>query len=59
MWENRNAYRVLVRKPEPTNNFDDPGVDERITLKCVLKKHEERTWTGFTRIRIRTSTRLL
>jgi hypothetical protein len=29
----RSAYRVLVGKPEGGDNFEDPGVGERIILK--------------------------
>jgi uncharacterized protein (UPF0128 family) len=34
----RGAYRVLVGKPEGRNNFEDPGVDERIILKRIFDR---------------------
>ena len=61
MSENRNAYRILVRKPETKNNFDDLRVDDRTLLIWILKKHDERASIRFIRISIRvgTSTTLL
>jgi hypothetical protein len=34
--ENRN--RVLVGKPEKKGHFEDLTEDDRIVLKCILKK---------------------
>jgi hypothetical protein len=38
MGQRRGAHRVLVGKPEGRNHFEDPGVDGRIILKCILEK---------------------
>jgi hypothetical protein len=39
--EGRNAYRVLVGKPEGRNHLEDPDVDGRIILKWIFEK-----WDG-------------
>jgi hypothetical protein len=38
MGETRDAYMVLVGKPEVRNHLKDPGVDGRIILKWILEK---------------------
>ena len=35
--ERRNIYRVLVGKPEGKRPLEDPGVDERIILRCIFR----------------------
>jgi hypothetical protein len=42
MWQNRNAYRVTVGKPEIKNHTQDLGVDGRTTLKYNFKKQNGR-----------------
>jgi hypothetical protein len=42
----RNAYWVLVRKPEGMRP-QVPGVDDRIILNVVLKSYDGKAWTGF------------
>jgi hypothetical protein len=34
----RNAYRILVGKPEGKDHQEDLDVDGRITLKWILRK---------------------
>jgi hypothetical protein len=41
MGEGRGAYRILVGRPEGRSHLEDPGVEGRITLKCIFKK-----WDG-------------
>ena len=41
----RNAYRVLVRKPEGTRPDGRCRLDERIILKFILNKQDLRAWT--------------
>jgi hypothetical protein len=41
----RDAYRVLVGKPNGRNHLEDPGVDGRIILKWILEKWDGRAWT--------------
>jgi len=41
MGERRDAYRVLVGKPEEREHSEDRGVDGRIILKWIYK-----TWDG-------------
>jgi hypothetical protein len=38
VWENRNAYRVLVGKRVGRENLEDQGVDGRVILKWMLRK---------------------
>jgi hypothetical protein len=41
MGEKRGAYRILVGRPEGSNNLGDPGLDRRIILKWIFKN-----WDG-------------
>jgi hypothetical protein len=41
VWGGRDAYRILVGRPEGRNHLVDPGVDGRITSKWIVKK-----WDG-------------
>jgi hypothetical protein len=38
MRERRDAYRILVGKPEGKRSLGKPGVDGRIILKRICKK---------------------
>ena len=33
-------------------HFEDPGVDERIILRWILRTWDRRAWTGLIRLRI-------
>ena len=50
----RGAYRVLVGKLEGRNHVEDPGIDGRITLRCIFRKWDVRAWTGLIWVRIGT-----
>jgi hypothetical protein len=38
MGEMRNAYKILVRKPEWKNHLEDLDTDGKIILKCMLNR---------------------
>jgi hypothetical protein len=40
MGDRRDAYRVLMGKPEEKRPLEDLSVDGRIILKCTFKKLE-------------------
>jgi len=44
--ERRGAFRVLVGKPQGTDDLKDPGADGRIILKGIFKKWDVGAWTG-------------
>jgi hypothetical protein len=37
MGEMRNAYRILVGNLKKRDHFKNPGIDESMTLKWILK----------------------
>jgi hypothetical protein len=54
MMARRDAYKILVGRPEGRNQLADPGVDGRIILKQNFKKWDGEAWTGLSWLRIRT-----
>jgi len=40
------VYRVLVRKMRERDYLEDVGLEGRITLKWIVKKWNEKAWTG-------------
>jgi hypothetical protein len=59
MGEGRDIYRILVGRPKGRSHLEDPGVDERIILNCILKNWDGWTWTGLIWLRIGTGGGLL
>jgi hypothetical protein len=46
MGEKRNAYRLLVGKPEGKNNYEDQDVGGWIILGWILERWDGVMWTG-------------
>jgi hypothetical protein len=59
MGETRNAYRILVGKPEGKRLLESSEVGGRIILKWILELQDRVVWTGLIWLRIRTSGGLL
>ena len=57
--EKRNAYGILVGILKERDHLEGLGIDSRIILKGILKKLDERTWTGSIRFTRRTRGGLL
>ena len=54
MGERRGIYRVFMGKPEERDHLGDPGVDERIILRWIIRKQDVGVWTGLSWLRIST-----
>jgi hypothetical protein len=59
MVEKRNAYRILLRKQEEKNHWEDQDVGGWIILKWILEKWDGMVWIGLIELRIGTSGELL
>jgi hypothetical protein len=59
MGENRNAYRLLVGKPEGKRPLGRPGRRWWIILRGILERWDGVMWTGLVRLRIGTGGELL
>jgi hypothetical protein len=59
MWENRNAYRILVGKPGAKRPLGRPGCVCVTISKWILERWDGVVWIGLIWIRIRTSGGLL
>jgi hypothetical protein len=46
MREKRNAYRILVGKPERKRPLERPRRRGWIILKCILERYDGVVWTG-------------
>jgi len=57
--EKINAYGVLVDKPEGNSPFGNPSVGWEDIVKLVVKKWDDRVWSGFLWHTIKTSRRPL
>jgi hypothetical protein len=57
--ENRNAYRVLVGKPEGKRPLGRPRLCGRIILTWILERYNEVVWTGLIWLTVGTSGGLL
>jgi hypothetical protein len=40
----KNAYKILVGKPEETRPLGGLGIKRRIILKCILKEERGNAW---------------
>jgi hypothetical protein len=45
--EMRNAFKIVVGKPEGKNHLEDLGIDGRIILKLILWKWGGSVWIRF------------
>jgi hypothetical protein len=59
MGEKRNAYRILVGKPEGNKPLGRSGCRWETILEWIMEKLDGMVWTGFIWLRIRTSGGLL
>jgi hypothetical protein len=51
MGEGRGVHKVLVGKPEGTNQWGDPDVDGRIISRRIFRKWEGVVGTGWSGLR--------
>ena len=58
MWEKRNAYRVLVGKPEGKRPLGRVGIDWMIVLKWISKKKNGTAWIRLLWLTIDTESRV-
>ena len=42
----RGSRRVVVGNLNETDNLEDKDINGRVILKCILKIHDGRPWTG-------------
>jgi hypothetical protein len=59
MGEKRNAYRLLVGKPEGKNHYEDQDIGGWIILGWILERWDGVRWTGLVWLRIGTGGELL
>jgi hypothetical protein len=52
MREKRNAYRILVGKPEGKGPVEDQDVGGWTILKWILERSDVMVWIGFMWLRI-------
>jgi hypothetical protein len=52
MGEKRNAYRILMGKPQTKQPLGSLGVDGRVILKWILEKSDGVEWPGFIWLRL-------
>jgi hypothetical protein len=52
MGEKRNAYRILVGKPEGKRQWEDQDIGGWTILKYIFKREDGMVWIGFIWLRI-------
>jgi hypothetical protein len=55
MMEMESTHKILVKILSEKKRLRDIHIDERIILKCILRKYSVRFWAGFIWLRIRSS----
>lgn len=53
--EKTNSYRILLTRSVARRTRANPDIDMRIILRCILKKWDGRTCTGFSWLKTGTS----
>jgi hypothetical protein len=54
MGEKIGVYRVLVGNLKETYHLEQPDLDGRLILRCIIRKWDVGVWTGSSRLRIGT-----
>jgi len=54
MGDRTGVYRVLVGNLREKDHLEDPGVDGRIILICIIRNWDVGTWTESIWLRIKT-----
>jgi hypothetical protein len=53
--EMRNAYNIFVGNPKGTDHLEDKGVDGKIILQWIVRRHGGKVWAGCICLRIGTN----
>ena len=52
--ERRGVYRVLLKTLRERDHLGEPGLDERIIVRCIFRKCDVGVWTGSSWLKIGT-----
>jgi hypothetical protein len=54
MGKSRGVYKIMMGNLRERDHLEDPGIDGRIILRCILKKWDGRALPGVIWLRIGT-----